>query len=484
MNEKSNKLISVVSGLSRTQRRSCKKLLQSPWFGGNKDLLVFFEEITRRLDRDKPLDKREIWQSVLGKKKPYNDVRFRKYTSDLFKLVQEFLTQEALEAEPELKHYLYLAALERQNPDKLIRGIERNWENLRGPEKSFQYTSYLYRHLLEDRKYSLLNYEHRPYEHANVEEISASLDIYYIVVKLRNAVYSLSENQNKRQQYQLQMVEEVIGFLNQNNVYLKHPVVAIYYYMYQMLAQDDHQAAYFQFRATVMKHADELGNDQAFELFQPALNYCRRRINEGNKDFLQEYMDVYKYALQRGLVFDDGVLDPLQFRNTITFALRLGEYEWAEHYIENYQERLPEKQRLNAVNYNSALLYFYSKNYDKALDYLRDVEYENVTYNLSAKAMLLSIYYETEADISLDSLFDSFNAYLNRHKELPTSAQEAFRNLITFTRRLTRLFPNDKKALEQLKTDLSGKKYVASRPWLESKIAERESRSRPGAFAG
>jgi hypothetical protein len=32
------------------------------------------------------------------------------------------------------------------------------------------------------------------------------------------------------------------------------------------------------------------------------------------------------------------------------------------------------------------------------------------------------------------------------------------------------MLPGDKKALEQLKTDLAEKKYVASRPWLEEKI--------------
>lgn len=474
MNEKSNKLISLLAGLDRPQRRSCRKLLQSSWFSGNADLLAFFDEIVKRFDKGKPLDKQEIWQAVLGKKKPYNDVRFRKYSSDLFKLVKEFLTQEALQSEPELKHYLYLAALEKQNPDKLIRGVERNWDNLKGAEVSFQYPSYLYRHLLEDSKYRLLNYEHRPYEQANVEEISSSLDVYFIIVKLRNAVYSLSENQNKQQQYELFFIEEIISFLENKNQYFEHPLVAIYYNMYKMLVESENKTAYFNYKELLTKHIDSFGSDQAYELFQPALNYCRRRINEGKKEFLMEYMDIYKDALHRELVFDDGILDPLQFRNTITFALRLGDYDWAEFYIEEYQARLPDKQRLNAVNYNSALLYFYSKNYDKALDFLRDVEYENTTYNLNAKAMLMSIYYETDSDTALDSLFDSVTAYLNRHKELPATAQQAFRNLISFTRRLTRMIPGDKKALKQLKDELAEKKYVASRPWLEGKIAEKK----------
>lgn len=474
MNEKSNKLISVVSGLNKVQRRRCRKLIQSSWFGGNDTLLAFFSEISTRLDKGKPLDKAEIWQSVLGKKKAYNDVRFRKFTSDLFKLVQEFLTQEALTEEPELRDYLYLAALEKQHPDKLIRGVERNWESLKGPEKSFQYSSYLYRHLLEDRKYSLLNYEHRPYERANVEDISSALDIYFIVVKLRNAVHSQSRIQTEKRKYELHFIPEIIQFLERTGTYLDHPVVAVHYYMYKMLAEADNHDAYYRYKGIMIDRTDELAGQEAYELIQPALNYSRRRINEGRAEFRAEYLEIYRFALDRGLVFDDGVLDPLQFRNTILTALREGEYEWAEYYITEFQHRLPEKQRLNAVNYNSALLYLYSKNYDKALDFLRDVEYENTTYNLNAKAMLLSIYYETDADIALDSLFDSVTAYLNRHRELPASAQEAFRSLISFTRRLTRMLPGDKKALNQLKQDLAERKYVASRPWLESKIAERE----------
>lgn len=472
MNEKSNKLISLLASLDKAQLRGCRKLIQSPFFSANNDLHLFFEEITRRLDRNASLHKKEIWHAVLGKKKPYNDTRFRKFTSDLFKLVVEYLVQESLQEEPELRNYLYLAALERQNPDKLIKGIERNWGEISVENKNYEHSSYLYRHLLEYRKYSLLNYEHKPYERANVEEISSTLDVYYIVVKLRNAVDSHSRIQTEKHAYNLQLVPEVVNFLDSTGVYLEHPVVAVHYYMYKMLTDADGHDAYYHYKEIILTHTDTLAGERAYELFQPALNYCRRRINEGINDFLGEYMEIYRYALERDLAHDGVFLDPLQFRNTILIALRYGDYNWTEHYIEKYQHKLPPNQRLNAVNYNSATLYFYQKNYGKALEFLRDVEYENTTYNLNAKTMLLAIYYETDADTALDSLFDSITAYLNRHKELPVSAQKAFGNLVSFTRRLTRLYPGDKKALEQLKKDLSEKKYVASLPWLEEKIQE------------
>ncbi len=168
MNEKSNKLISLLVSLGRPQRRGCRKLIQSVYFSGNEDLLAFFDEITRRLDKGKSLDKRQVWASIFSPSKPFNDVRFRKFTSDLFKQIQEFLTQEMLLEEPELKNYLYLSALEKQSPDKLIKGVERNWEEIAGQEGSYEHSAHLYRHLLEERNYSLLNYEHRPYELPNV----------------------------------------------------------------------------------------------------------------------------------------------------------------------------------------------------------------------------------------------------------------------------------------------------------------------------
>jgi hypothetical protein len=474
MNEKSNKLISLLDSLERHQQRSCRKLVQSPYFNTNEDLLALYDEITKRLRQGRSLKKEEVWRSVFGKSKSYNDVRFRKYTSDLFKLIREYLTQEALDQESKFKEYLYLAALERQHPDKIIRGIERNWNKITSFEDDADYDNHLYRHMLERRKYSLVNYEHRHYDRANVEEISSSLDVYYIVVKLRSAVEAQSRNQTEKKQYEIHLVEEIVRFLDETKIYLDHTPVAIHYYMYKMLTITDSEAPYYRYKSLLMERTNSLPPEQTSELFKPGLNYCRRRINEGRREFLGEYLEIYRFALERELVYDDGVLDPLQFRNTILTALRVGDYEWAEHYIENYQDRLPPKQRTNAVNYNSATLYFYQKNYDKALDFLRDVEYENTTYNLNAKTMLLAIYYETEEDIALDSLFDSITAYLNRHKELPVTAQQAFRNLVSFTRRLTRLLPGDQKALNQLKNDLAEKKYVASRPWLEEKIAAFE----------
>lgn len=472
MKEKSNKLISLLASLDRSQRRSCRKLIQSPFFSGNDDLTNLFDVLCKQLDRGGVLNKKKIWVAAFGRKRDFNDVRFRKYSSDLFKLIRRYIVQEALANEPELESYLYLTGLEKQKVDKLIRGLDRNWDSIAAFKPGYDHYPYLYRHLLEDRKFSIFNYLHDLSEQANFEAISEHLDVYFIVVKLRIALQAQTQSHNQRYTYDLRLIPDIIGYLDRTQHYIEHPVVGFHYYMYKMLTADDTHDAYFQYKSLVLKMPKVVQGTSGYEAIQPALNYCRRRINEGKKEFLTEYLEIYRFGLDRNLVFDDGKIDPLQFRNTILIALRHGDYEWTESYIENYQNRLPEKQRANAVNYNSATLYFYQKKYDDALGFLRDVEYENTTYNLNSKTMLLAIYYETGEGDVLDSLFDSTIAYLNRHKEIPEINRQAYRNLVLFTRRLTRLLPGDERGVEQLRADLAEQRYVASRPWLEDKIAE------------
>ncbi|OAV42635.1 hypothetical protein [Lewinella sp. 4G2] len=481
LTEKSNKLLSLISQLDKPRIKACRKLLRSPWFGGNQNLEDLFVAIAKLVKAGKPVDKQQVWQQVFGPEKAYNDVRFRKFSSDLFKLVREFYLQEALAQEPHLRDYLYLSALEKDQPEKLVRSVERNWAQLKESGERYEVDTYLYDHLLEKRKYTLLNYRHRPFDHTNMEAISGALDSYFIITKLMHAAYAQVRLQTEQTTYDLQLVPEIITYLEEHPRYLQEPLIALYFFMYKMLDVQNSEEAndhklYEQYIETIKLHGDHLPLERGYEFIQPALNYSRRYINRGDAKFLGEYLRLYQYALDREFVFDRGVLDPLQFRNTILTALRLGEFEWAERYITDYQHRLPAKQRQNAVTYNSATLYFYQKDYDRALEFLRDVEYENTTYNLNAKSMLLAIYYETETFDALDSLFDAINSYLHRHKELPESAVKAFGNLVSFTLRLTRLLPDDKRSLEVLKADFAGKKYIASRPWLAEKIAAFEEK--------
>lgn len=475
MNKKSNKLISLLTTLDRSDIKAGQLFLASPYFNRSEDILRLFTELTGRLAKKQSLKKEKIWEQLWPGKR-YNDVRFRKFCSDLLRLLEEFLVQEELRKAISEKEQLYLQAINRRNPAKLREGIIRNWEKKIEavaddlPEES---RKYLTLHLLEKQLFDLADYDRRTFDRSNLEKVIRYLDVFYISEKLKSYNSANSTYFSRYHEYKILFVPEIIEFLKKNESYLNYLPIAIHYYNYRMEAEPEIDSHYKDFRKVLFKNNSLFKTGELQQLFQVALNYSSRKINRGKTDYLKEYLDVYRHALQEEAVFEDGHLDPLQFKNTILIALRYGDFEWAQDYIANYQNRIAQEFRANAVNYNSATLYFYQKDYERALDFLRDVEYENITYNLNAKAMLLAIYYETDEFDALDSLFDAILAYLNRHKEIPDQPKKAFRSLVSLTRKLTRVIPGDKASIAKMIKEIEETpRPIASLNWLNEKVVE------------
>nr|HQU58217.1 hypothetical protein [Saprospiraceae bacterium] len=254
-----------------------------------------------------------------------------------------------------------------------------------------------------------------------------------------------------------------------------YPPIALYYQIYLTLTEAEKEEHYYRLKYLLDNYSLKFPPNEAKDvLYMAAQNYCIRKINQGNHSFTNELFLLYQDLIDKKILFTEGELSPWYFKNIVNIALRLGKYSWAENFINSYSEKLPESFRSNAVTYNLAQVYFFQKKYDKVLEQLRNVEYEDVAYNLGSKAMLLATYYEIEELEPLYSLFDSFRAFLNRHKDIPVNRRKNYANLIKFTKKLTRTMPGDLKSIEKLKEEIKATKNIASVNWLQEKIAELE----------
>ena len=231
---------------------------------------------------------------------------------------------------------------------------------------------------------------------------------------------------------------------------------------------------YYKLVGLLEKHGDLFPRNEAEFIYTTALNYCIKKLNQGSHQFLEEYFNVFVILLEKELLITDGELSPWHFRNIVTAALRLGKFEWTANFIKDSQSLLPASMKDNAVSFNLAMLYFYQKKHDKVIELLRSVEYDDLSYNLNSKSMLLQTYYELDEIEPLYSLMETFRTYLNRHKNFPASRRAPYLNLIKFTRQLTKIMPGDKEAIAKLKSDIEETKDVASIVWLRDKIAELE----------
>ena len=470
-----SKLYAILEHFDKYEQNRCRKYIQSPYFNRSEELVELFDRQVGAINRDNGinLEKEYLWKKIQPGK-GYDDVRFRKYCSDLLKLVEGYLAQQAYERNP-LDYATYLMeSISKKKVPELFKTAIRAARRLSQKQPYRSATYYYHQYNIEKNLYNLTEFETKRSNRTNIEDIASNLDVFYLAEKLRILCAAITQQTFVSHNYQFLFIEEIIKYVEEID-YEQYPPIALYYQIYLTLTDTENEEHYFKLRALLDKYGLQFQADEAKDvLYMAAQNYCIRKINKGNHKFTEEIFSLYEDLIQKGILIADGELSPWYFKNIVVVALRLGKYEWTEAFINNYSEHLPEAFRVNAVTYNLAQVYFYQKKHDKVIQLLQEVEYDDVAYNLGSKAMLLATYYETEEIEPLYSLFESFRAYLNRHKDIPVNRRRNYGNLIKFTKKLTRTMPGDESAIKKLKEEIKSTKNIASVNWLKEKIAELE----------
>ena len=469
---RNTKLYSILEHFDKYEQNRLRKYLQSPYFNKNQTLIDLFELLTEdaHSEKKREIEKEDVW-TLLGLKSSYDDVRFRKYYSDLLKLVEGFLAQQVYEADPLRQATDLLKAVGQKKMEKLYNSSVKTARHLSQSQPWRHAQHYLQQYQIEVNYYHMMEFETKRGARTNVEEIAQNLDAFFLSEKLRIHTSILSQQVVFSRQYKLKLIDEIMTYLNNHEDYRDIPAVAVYLQVLRTITDQDVLAHYYRLKELLDQYGLLFPKHEAMDLYTYALNYCIR-INHGNLQFNEELFDIYNSLINKEIIFVNNELSPWDFRNIIVVANRLGRYEWSENFIVTYSPKIPEPYRENAVTYNLSMLYFYQKKFDKVIEQLRNVEYDDVSYNLNSKTTLLMTYFETDEYEPLYSLFESFRTYLNRQKELSIDRKMAYKNLIKFTKKLTKIMPGDKAEIQRLKEEIAATGNVASLNWIQEKIDE------------
>jgi hypothetical protein len=473
-----SKLYKVLTHFNKIEQNRLRKYIRSPYFNVNEALMrlydVLCEHIQANGNAPTPLSKDAIWAISIGSGEPFNDVRFRKLGSDLLKLVEDFLAQERFENDPLQKANYLIEKVTEKKMSPLYNSSTRFTNELlkQQPYKTSSY--YYHQYLIEKNYYDLNEGELNRTEKSNVENIITSLDRFYLAEKLKWYSTVLSRANLISHEYKLLFIDEIIEHINKYE-YSEVPSIRIYYQSCLNQLKPDNEENYLELKELVSNHYHLFPVKDAEEIYFYLLNFCTKKLNQGNSIYLRNFLNVYQEMLSKNILPNNSV-NPWLFKNAIIIALRLGEYEWVEKYIEEYSPKLPEDFRENAVRYNLALLYFYQKQHDKVIKQLQTVEFDDIAYSLNAKSILISTYYELDEDNVLLSLMDSFKTYLNRHKDIAPNRRALYFNMMKYVRKLLKINTGDKKAIEAFKKEMEEDRKVgiASEKWILEKLAELE----------
>lgn len=472
---KSSKLYSILEHFDKYEQNRCRKYIISPYFNKNEALIDIYEVLIKNINAVKPknLSREDIWTKVHNDKN-FDDVRCRKYLSDLLKLVEGFLAQSIFEAN-NLQQAAYLIEAVGQKKMKKLYNSTMRMARRTSDNYPFQSANFfLYQYLIEMNYYNMTQSEMQRSEKTNLQSIIENLDNFYFAEKLRLVSSILIRQRYSAHNYEISFIKDIVQHIKESSLN-QIPVVLIYYQIYLTMVDDQNEEFYFKLKDLLTKFSLKFPPNEAYQLYTAAINYSVKKINKGNSKFLQELFELYHELTENKIVLVDNKLSPWTFQNIVVVALRLGKFQWTDNFINNYKHYLPIQYRDNAVSYNSARLYWYQKKHDQVIQLLREVEYEDVSYNLGSKSMLIATYYETDEIDALYFLLESFRAYLNRHKDIPAQRRNNYKNLIKFTKKLTKTRSGDKEAIKKLKDEIENTKGIADKKWLSEKIAELEN---------
>jgi hypothetical protein len=466
----SNKVFNTLQQIPAAARQRLLRYLHSPYFNQSKTLTHLCEWLLGQIERGQfHFTKEDAWKKIVPKA-AYDDVNFRKYCSDLLALIEGFMAQEMLAQQRGVLETETLRYVQQNKIAVLYSSAVRSARS--GIEETGVKSADFYRkaYQVERQYYALMDYDVQLHVRTNIEEASHLLDIYYWSEKLKLYCTVLSRQKTSTFQYHIDFIEEVLGHLESVNVEAT-PQLAIYFYIYNILKYPEKTEYYFFLKDMISRHAEGMNQQEALEIFNSALVYCSDHINRGDRRFMEEYFDVFNRALELGLFTQDGQMTPWRYNNIVGVVLRLGKTEWGEAFVEKYQAFLPADTRHNTYTFNLARIHRYQGRFEKVLQLLSNVEYEDIGYNLISKAMLVITYYELGEFEALSSFLDAFKNFLSRQKDMPDARRNGYLNLIKYVRRLLRLPPGDKVAVAQIREQLEQEKAVTVNfEWLFEKI--------------
>jgi hypothetical protein len=487
-----NKLYTVLTYFDKIEQNRLRKYIRSPYFNVNETLMDYFDMIIEYINKSEKMEKNgkndrrhkkneltkeAVWKNLF-KNEPLNDMRFRKLNSELLKLVEGYLAQEIYENKPlQQVNYLFEAIGEKKI-EKLYSSTESNARLISAQQQLKPADFYYYQYLIEKNYYESLDVDMQRGEKSNVEKIINYLDEFFLAEKVKWYISVLSRKSLVAHEYQLLFIDEIIQHLRKHT-YEHNPSLTVYFQILLTRIESENENHYYKLVDFLNKYEPQLSLADLYELYSEALNYCVQKSNQGYSNFTEEMHNLYKVMIDKKVAFyasKNNELSPWDFKNAILSALRLGNYEWTEQFINNYQDKLPKEFRDNAVSYNLALVYFYQKKFDKVKEQLREVEYEDIAYNLGSKSMLIAIYYEQDEDEALSSLMDTFKSYLYRHKEISEFQRISYLNLMKYVRKFMKIIQGDKKDIENIKKEIEEDRKIgiASLKWLLEKLAELE----------
>jgi len=149
----------------------------------------------------------------------------------------------------------------------------------------------------------------------------------------------------------------------------------------------------------------------------------------------------------------------------VSIALIRKEYDWLEQFIFDYKNSLDEVHQESTFSFSLARLKYARKDYQTALSLLQKADFSEALPSLSARMLMLKIFYELEEIDLLEAHLQAMKTFIRRKKSLGYH-RDNYLNTLRFVGKRIEIAPFEKEKLAKWHEEVKNTASVAEKEWL------------------
>ena len=463
-----SKVIRLYNSLNASDKRSLNKFIHSPVHNLHKDVIELYQYIYKLKKITQENVERNLVHRQIFPGKSFSEINIRHVSSYLFQIIESFISYNELDTSQTAKFVSLTKYYSQHGLNKLLEGTVKKFKK-KEPELKKDASFYHDKYLILDELMQAGEQSNRTGD-KDFKTVNDTLDIYYFAEKLKQSSSLLSHQSISDQDYDFSFIEGILEYVLKRDL-VKVPAIAIYYYNYYMVKEADNLEHFEKFKTVLTSNTNSFEEKELKDLYLLAINFCIKKMNEGQGDYLKKGFELYQLGLENKALLPYGILSRYTYRNIITVALLQNENKWALDFIHAFKDFLDPRYKEDTYQFNLAFYYYRIKDYKKSLQILVVLEFDDEITITRAKSLQLKMYYDSNEIDILESFLDSFWIYLKRKKGLGYHADNCFK-LIRYTKSLVHMPPGDDKRLNKLKGKILNEPNFSEKKWLLAKVNE------------
>jgi hypothetical protein len=459
------KLLPIFRTLTKNDWHWLAKFAESPIYNRHATVTRLLEWYRKKSATHTSEPSSENLHRVLFADTPFDAARVHHTSNYLLRLTEEYLAWDTWWLDESERQYALLRATRQRGLHRHFREVLARLERLRQaqPLRHAAHHRLSYQLALEAYHQSL---DLGRGEVGQLQQLANEHDVAFVAEKLRNACGLASRSRLLPTDFDFGLLPAVLDFVAQRPALLELPAVAAYYHGYRTLEQPHDATHFFALKKLLDTSYERFPLAELRGLYLLAINFCIPRINLREAAWLHEVFDLYKKGLALGIFLENNQMSRFTYTNIAFAALRLGEFEWTYEYLHAYRDYLAEEHREGVFSFNLARFFCEKGDFDRAMPLLLRMDFDDLSHNLTAKAMLLRMHYEMHSYDALESLLHSLATYLRRQRQVSEQQRTAYTNLIRLVRRVVTLSPRDRAGRQALRSEVEQTALVAEKDWL------------------